>query len=92
MGTPWGTPVTIEYSEGAEIGYRWFARQHQEPLYAFGHGLSYTTFGYSNLQAEGGDTITAGAIRQGAGQDPIPAARREAATTGLSGGAHAISQ
>jgi beta-glucosidase len=59
LGTPWGTPVTIEYHEGAEIGYRWFARQHQQPLYAFGHGLSYTTFDYSDLHAEGGDTITA---------------------------------
>src|SRR5262249_59435603 len=37
----------------------WFAQQHQQPLYAFGHGLSYTTFDYSNLQVEGGDTITA---------------------------------
>src|SRR6516164_2794868 len=59
LGTPWGTPVTIEYAEGAEVGYRWFARQHQQPLYAFGHGLSYTTFDYSDLQVEGGDTITA---------------------------------
>jgi beta-glucosidase len=59
LGTPWGTPVTIEYNEGAEIGYRWFARQHQQPLYAFGHGLSYTTFDYSDLQVEGGDTVTA---------------------------------
>ncbi len=59
LGTPWGTPVTIEYTEGAEVGYRWFAQQHEQPLYAFGHGLSYTTFGYSNLQVEGGDTMTA---------------------------------
>ena len=59
LGTPWGTPVTIEYAEGAEVGYRWFAQQHQQPLYAFGHGLSYTTFDYSNLHVEGGDTITA---------------------------------
>jgi beta-glucosidase len=59
LGTPWGTPVTIEYNEGAEIGYRWFAQQHQQPLYAFGHGLSYTTFDYSDLQVEGGDTVTA---------------------------------
>jgi beta-glucosidase len=59
LGTPWGTPVTIEYTEGAEVGYRWFAQQHHQPLYAFGHGLSYTTFDYSNLQVEGGDTITA---------------------------------
>ena len=59
LGTPWGTSVTIEYTEGAEVGYRWFARQHHEPLYAFGHGLSYTTFDYSDLRGEGGDTITA---------------------------------
>src|SRR6516162_12398 len=59
LGTPWGTPVTIEYDEGAEVGYRWFAKQHEQPLYAFGHGLSYTTFEYSNLHVEGGDTITA---------------------------------
>ena len=59
LGTPWGTPVTIEYAEGAEVGYRWFAQQHQQPLYAFGHGLSYTTFDYSDLQVQGSDTITA---------------------------------
>jgi len=59
LGTPWGTPTTIHYNEGAEVGYRWFAKQHAQPLYSFGHGLSYTTFEYSNLQAEGGDTITA---------------------------------
>jgi beta-glucosidase len=59
LGTPWGTPVTIEYTEGAEVGYRWFAQQHHQPLYAFGHGLSYTTFDYSDLRVEGGDTVTA---------------------------------
>jgi beta-glucosidase len=41
MGTPWGTPVTVEYNEGAEVGYRWFAKTGATPLYAFGHGLSY---------------------------------------------------
>jgi beta-glucosidase len=59
MGTPWGTAVTIEYQEGAEVGYRWFAQQGETPLYAFGHGLSYTTFAYENLVVEGGDTVTA---------------------------------
>ena len=59
LGTAWGTPTTVRYSEGAEVGYRWFAQQHEQPLYAFGHGLSYTTFDYGNLQAQGGDTITA---------------------------------
>ncbi|HEU4948899.1 MAG TPA: beta-glucosidase [Kribbella sp.] len=59
LGTPWGTPVTIEYNEGAEIGYRWFAKTGAAPLFAFGHGLGYTSFGYSNLQVSDGDTITA---------------------------------
>ena len=70
LGTPWGTPVTIRYDEGAEVGYRWFARQHAQPLYAFGHGLSYTTFGFSDLAADGGDTITATFTVTNTGQRP----------------------
>jgi beta-glucosidase len=59
LGTPWGTPTTIHYDEGAEVGYRWFAKRREEPLFAFGHGLGYTTFAYSDLEVEGGETITA---------------------------------
>ncbi|MGD9531646.1 MAG: beta-glucosidase [Pseudonocardia sp.] len=59
MGTPWGTPTTIEYSEGADVGYRWFAKTGARPNYAFGHGLSYTTFQYGELQVTGGDTASA---------------------------------
>jgi beta-glucosidase len=59
LGTPWGTPVTIRYDEGAEVGYRWFAKTGAQPLYAFGHGLSYTTFEYRELEVSGGETITA---------------------------------
>jgi beta-glucosidase len=55
----WGTPITVRYDEGAEIGYRWFAQQGTKPLYAFGYGLSYTTFSYSKLTVSGGETITA---------------------------------
>ena len=39
------------FSEGVNVGYRWFDKQTIEPLYAFGYGLSYTTFGYSDLKA-----------------------------------------
>jgi beta-glucosidase len=53
LGTEWGTATTIEYQEGAEVGYRWFAQTGETPLYAFGHGLSYTTFEYADLSLEG---------------------------------------
>jgi beta-glucosidase len=56
---PWGTPTAIDYSEGAEVGYRWFADSGQTPLFAFGHGLSYTDFEYRDLEVSGGDTVTA---------------------------------
>jgi beta-glucosidase len=59
MGTPWGTAVTVEYNEGSEVGYRWFARTGEPPLYSFGHGLSYTTFDHSDLKIDGGETVTA---------------------------------
>ena len=39
----------VEYTEGLKIGYRWYDSQGIEPLFAFGYGLSYTTFQYSDL-------------------------------------------
>lgn len=59
LGAPWGTPVTVDYHEGAEVGYRWHAQQSARPLYAFGHGLSYTSFDYTDLSVDGGNGITA---------------------------------
>lgn len=54
-----GTPTTIDYHEGADVGYGWFARTGQAPMFAFGHGLSYTSFEYRDLAVTGGDTVTA---------------------------------
>lgn len=39
----------VEYSEGVFVGYRWNDYKNIEPRYAFGYGLSYTDFEYSNI-------------------------------------------
>ena len=41
-----------EYKEGLLVGYRYYDTKNVEPLFPFGHGLSYTRFEYSNLSVD----------------------------------------
>jgi beta-glucosidase len=45
-----GENLTVNYAEGIYVGYRHFDKNKIEPLFPFGHGLSYTTFEYSDLK------------------------------------------
>ena len=45
-----GGPATVEYRESIFIGYRYYDTVGQDVFFPFGHGLSYTTFEYSDLQ------------------------------------------
>ena len=65
------------YSEGVNVGYRWFEKEHIQPLFPFGYGLSYTTFAYSGLKTEkapdGGLNVTVTIRNTGeTGSDEVP--------------------
>jgi len=51
-------PFPIDYVEGSDIGYRWFDRTGAKPLFPFGFGLTYTSFGYDGLEFRGGKALS----------------------------------
>lgn len=55
LGYP-GNMQYVEYAEKLNVGYRYYDRHPEEICFPFGHGLSYTTFAYSNLSVEKNDT------------------------------------
>ncbi len=53
-------PKIADYSiEGSDVGYRWFLRRSESPLFPFGFGLTYSTFRYSNLKLRSGTALQA---------------------------------
>jgi beta-glucosidase len=50
VAPPGGDHLDVHYDEGILVGYRWFDQKGLAPLFPFGHGLSYTSFGYGNLR------------------------------------------
>jgi beta-glucosidase len=70
-----GVNGKVMYSEGIDVGYRWYDSQSLTPMFPFGFGLSYTTFGFSNLHIRPGHggtvTVTARVTNTGnvAGSD-----------------------
>ena len=54
---------TVTYNESIFVGYRWHDKERLEPLFAFGHGLSYTTFAVGNVKADRTTLASKGSIR-----------------------------
>jgi beta-glucosidase len=50
-----GQDFRVTYAEGIFVGYRGFDKKHVEPLFPFGHGLTYTKFDYQGLKLENGN-------------------------------------
>ena len=54
--------IDEEYKEGIYVGYRWADKQKRKPMFAFGHGLSYTTFAVSNLRLDNREVAADGTV------------------------------
>ena len=62
-GTASRDTVEIEYREGIFVGYRWADMQEDtSPLFAFGHGLSYTVFEYGTLSIDSRSMTPEGSV------------------------------
>lgn len=58
-----GEEGKVFYGEGIFVGYRYYDMKNIQPAYPFGHGLSYTSFLYSNLQVDSQRWAVDGAVR-----------------------------
>ncbi len=64
-----GTGGEVQYSEGIDVGYRYYDANNETPLFPFGYGLSYTTFAFSHLR------VTPQQVQNGTSNPGTPACR-----------------
>lgn len=57
-----GDGITTEYSEGVFVGYRYYEKKNMDVAYAFGHGLSYTTFEITGMKLSSAELKEGGKI------------------------------
>ena len=62
-------PFDVRYTEGLKVGYKWFDSEHEQPLFPFGFGLSYSDFAYSDLRVHWqGDALNVSFALQNTGK------------------------
>jgi beta-glucosidase len=81
-----GAPRQVQYREGAYVGYRFHDTAGVPARFAFGHGLSYTSFEWTDIALEGEDTdvtvsVTVTNVGDRAGSDVIQVYVRDVAST-----------
>ena len=72
-----GNGTTVQYSEGIDVGYRWYDAKSITPLFPFGFGLSYTQFAFSHLSVspvlvDGTRDVRVSAVVTNPGSGPAP--------------------
>lgn len=85
--------IDEEYKEDIFVGYRWADKQKLQPLFPFGHGLSYTTFEYDKATIEACESSqqpTAGNAESLAADTPLYKVRLTLRNTGMRKGAETV--
>ncbi|ROS78661.1 glycoside hydrolase family 3 C-terminal domain-containing protein [Cellulomonas sp. PhB143] len=58
-----GVDGKVQFSEGLDVGYRWYDAHDVEPLFPFGYGLSYTSFRVSGLHLSSAHLAEDGSVK-----------------------------